>query len=173
MLTLLKCHRHKLSSFYRLLDRYQKPITALAIFTDDKMDYRPQRYDYQCIGTTVTYTFNTYKVIEQDESTLSMHPNPFALVVLTVLKAIQNKNSSDLSLLSLKIDLFKRMYNRKIEKPTMRAMANFLKMYVHFSEPESNRIFKNEIQSITNNNTTMGIEEVILHREKQRALNKA
>jgi hypothetical protein len=41
-------------------------------------------------------------------------------------------------------------------------------MYVHFSKPETSRIFETEIKAITNNITTMGIEELILHREKQK-----
>jgi predicted transposase/invertase (TIGR01784 family) len=158
--------------FYRLLDRYHKPITALAIFTDDKIGYKPNCYDYRFMGTSARYSFNTYKIIEQDETALANHPNPFALVVLTVLKAIKNKKSSDHTLLSLKTELFRTMYSRNMEKSTMRAMANFLKMYVHFSEPESNRIFENEIQLITNDIKTMGIEELILQRAEQKGIEK-
>jgi predicted transposase/invertase (TIGR01784 family) len=156
--------------FYRLLDRYQKPVTALAIFTDDNPVYKPNQYEYQFLGTFQLFQFNTYKVIEQNEGTLAAHPNPFAMVVLTVLLAIKNKKSNDETLLNLKIDLFRRLHERKMEKSMMRALASFLKMYVHFSKPETYRIFDKETQLITSDTTTMGIEELILHREKQKGI---
>lgn len=158
--------------FYRLLDRYHKPITALAIFTDDKSGYKPNSYTYEFLGTYELYRYNTYKVLEQDEIALSAHPNPFALVVLTVLLAIKNKRGNDDALLSLKVDLFRSMYARNMEKSTMRALANFLKMYVHFSKPETDRIFEKEILAITNNIKTMGIEELILQRAEQKGIEK-
>lgn len=154
--------------FYRLLDRYHKQVTALAIFTDEKQGYKPDHYFYEFLGTSQTYRFNTYKVLEQDEEALTAHPNPFALVVLTVLLALKNKKAGDERLMELKIDLFRRMLTRKIEKPAMRALASFLKMYVNFSKPETNRIFETEIKVITHNTTTMGIEELILHRAEQK-----
>jgi len=152
--------------FYRLLDRYQKPVTALAIFTDDTPGYKPDSYNYEFMGTSQLYKFNTCKIWEQDETSLSKDPNPFAMVVLMVLMAIKNKKANDDDLLELKKDLFRRMIARNIDKATMRALATFLKMYVHFSKPESYRIFETEIQTITNNISTMGIEELVLHRTK-------
>jgi predicted transposase YdaD len=110
--------------FYRLFDRYHKPITALAIFTDNNPGFNPRQFDYQFLGTSLSYKFNTYKILEQDEASLADHPNPFALVVLTVLQNIKTKKRSDESLLKLKIDLFRRMYTQNTEKTTMRALAN-------------------------------------------------
>ena len=158
--------------FYRLLDRYQKPVTALAIFTDDNLSYKPDSYHYEFMGTSQTYKFNTYKILEQDEKALSQDTNPFALVVLTVLMAIKNKKTNDDDLLKLKTDLFRSMYARNMDKTSMRALAGFLKMYVHFSKPESYRIFETEIQIITNNNITMGIEELVLQLTEQKGFEK-
>jgi hypothetical protein len=124
------------------------------------------------MGTKQMYTFNTYKILEQDEKALSQDTNPFAIVVLTVLMAIKNKKTNDEDLLKLKTDLFRSMYARNMDKTSMRALAGFLKMYVHFSKPESYRIFDNEIKTITNNNITMGIEELVLHLTEQKGIEK-
>jgi predicted transposase/invertase (TIGR01784 family) len=158
--------------YYRLLDRYNKPVSALAIFTDDNPGYKPNIFSYQFLGTESMYKFNTYKIVEQDETSLALDPNPFALVVLTVLLAIKNKKNSDEGILSLKINLFRMLISRHLEKSTMRALINFLKMYVHFSKPETYLIFENEIKTITGNSTTMGIEELILQRAEQKGIEK-
>lgn len=88
------------------------------------------------------------------------------MVVLTVLAAIKNRKTNDENLIKLKIDLFRRLHESNLDKTTMRALANFLKMYVRFFKPESYRMFKTEIQMITNNKSIMGIEELILQHTK-------
>jgi predicted transposase/invertase (TIGR01784 family) len=159
--------RRMFTYFYRLLDRYNKPVTALAIFTDDKKNFRPNSFEYHFLGTSQVYTFNTYKVIDQDETLLANHSNPFAMVVLTVLLAIKNKKGSDETLINLKLKLFRMLISRQMEKSTMRALLTFLKLYVHFANPDSYRIFEQETLLITNDITTMGIEQLVLKRERQ------
>ena len=158
--------------FYRLLDRYQKPVTALAIFTDDQPGYLPSEYDIEFLGTSVVYRFNIYKVLQQDEAALTNNPNPFALVVLTVLLAIRNKGVADEDLIRLKLDLFRRCISYNMDKGTLRAIVNFLKNYIRFSKPETYLTFEQEIKSITNDNTTMGIEELILDMAKKEGIEK-
>jgi hypothetical protein len=70
--------------------------------------------------------------LDQDEDSLLNQPNPFALVVLTVLLALKNKKGGDDVLLNIKIKMFRLLHSRNMDKQTIRALANFLKMYVHF-----------------------------------------
>lgn len=80
----------------------------------------------------------------------------------------RTQKSSDEVLRTLKINLFRRMYSHNMDKTTMRTLANFLKMYVHFSKPVSNHIFKSAINTINNINTTIVIAELIQHWAKQK-----
>lgn len=162
--------RRMYTYFYRLLDRYGQPVTALAIFTDDKPDYKPDTYTYEFMGTRHTYQYNTYKVIEQNETELLSHDNPFALVVLTALKAIQSKKATEDDLMQLKTDLFRNMILRQMEKSTMHALLSFLKMYIPFSKPESMSIFEHQIMETTSNIQTMGVEQLILQLEKEKGI---
>jgi hypothetical protein len=118
------------------------------------------------MGTAITYQYNTYKVATQDEADLLAHPNPFALVVLTALRAIKAQKATDNDLMYLKIDLFRNLINRQLDKPAMRALANFLKMYLPFAKPENSLTFEQHLETITTNITTMGIEEQILQLKK-------
>ncbi|MCU0376167.1 MAG: hypothetical protein MUF24_12745 [Chitinophagaceae bacterium] len=155
-----------LTYFYRLLDRYKKPVTALAIFTDSKPDYQPDSYNYHFMGTAITYRYNTYKVAVQDEAALLADSNPFAMVVLTALRAIKAQKATDSDLMDLKIDLFRHLINRQLDKAMMRALANFLKMYMPFAKPETSLTFEKNLQTITTNITTMGVEEQILQMKR-------
>ena len=158
--------------FYRLFDKYQKSVTALAIFTDNQPGYMPDRFEYSFMGTTQFYQYNTYKVADQNEADLLANNNPFALVVLTALRAIKAHKATDNDLMALKLDLYRTMISRQIDKTTMRALANFLKMYIPFAKPEISLTFEKQIESITPNITTMGIEELILHITEQKGIEK-
>ncbi len=68
--------------FYRIYDRYQKQITAIAIYTGDKLPSSYDKYEYKFLGTENIYKFNTYKIKSVSEKELLQSSNPFALVVL-------------------------------------------------------------------------------------------
>lgn len=92
--------------FYRILDKYQKQVTAIAIFTDGNKKFHPTSYEYEFLGTKKSFHFNTYKIIEQDEKLLEQDENPFAVVILTVLLAIKKKALDD-DLLKIKMKIFR------------------------------------------------------------------
>ncbi|MGJ1537602.1 hypothetical protein ACR784_21510 [Sphingobacterium multivorum] len=81
--------------FYRIWDRYKVPITAIAILPDENGSYRPEIYRQEFMGTSLRYDFNSYKIMDQEESVLRSNENPFSVIVLTVLLAIKNKKISD------------------------------------------------------------------------------
>ena len=46
--------------YYRIFDRYQQPITAIAIFTGSNGSNMPNRYAYHFLGTSLSYQYNTF-----------------------------------------------------------------------------------------------------------------
>ncbi len=81
--------------FYRVLDKYGRRIYAIALFTDDSPSFHPDHYHYHFHGTELTYRYNTYKILEQDEQLLLTSDNPFALVILAGLYVIRGKRAAD------------------------------------------------------------------------------
>lgn len=153
--------------FYRILDIYEKPITAIAIFTDTNKKFHPKLYVYEKLGTKITYQFNTYQIIEQDEKALARNNNPFAIVILTVLLALKRKKLDDDDLLQLKIQIFRNLHARNIDETKMRGLSTFLNLYMHFAKLETSIKFEQEIQILTENRKTMGLEEMVLDRAKK------
>ena len=68
--------------YYRVKDKEQLPLTAIAIYTDTYVPKNYNRYVENNFGTINTYEFNAYKVIDAVEEDLLVSQNPFALVVL-------------------------------------------------------------------------------------------
>ncbi|MDR0653359.1 MAG: hypothetical protein LBG12_08640 [Synergistaceae bacterium] len=78
--------------FYRLSDRLNDDVTALAIFTGDSMDrgeYRYSRY-----GVNLSFGYNTYHVMNQDIEQLKRDERVFAPVVLAARMMMEAKGES-------------------------------------------------------------------------------
>ena len=153
--------------YYRIFDKYRKPITAFAIFTDDHKSYHPGNYEQSYLGTHVSYQYNTYKIGEQSEVELLGSTNPFGLVILTAKAALKAKKLTDEELLGLKLTIAKALLSSQIAKGKVRSLLNFLRYYVRLENPAINSKFEKEIEVITQTNKTMGIEEFLLDRAKK------
>ncbi|WP_090653314.1 hypothetical protein [Mucilaginibacter sp. OK283] len=163
--------------FYRILDKYQKPIVAYAIFTEANTKERSDHFTLDFMGTSLRYTFNTYKIASQSDEELMASDNPFALVVLTVKAALAGKNIKDTDekdelLFALKLKLAKLLLTRQIAKEKIRVLMNFLKYYVRFENPDINTKFEQEVKNLTERSTTMGIEELLLDRAEKQGIQK-
>ena len=156
----------------RVKDKYRVPVTALAILTDTDRHFRPKIYTEECLGTRASFEFNSYKVLDQDEEALRADPNPFALIILTTLLYLKNKNKGDLELLNIKRDLLKEMLARNLGKKRQRAVLNFLNHFVHFKNEETKHVFEQDFQQITGGKLTMGTEEYLLDKAMNQGIEK-
>jgi len=167
--------RRMFTYFYRILDKYQKPITAYAIFTEAVNAVRPDSFQIKFRGTSLSYIFNTYKISRQDEGALLASNNPFAMVILTAKAALSgrdyfDKKERDGLLLKLKLELARHLLIKQIPKKKIRVLMNFLKYYVRFENPDINIKFEEQMQVLTKKTYTMGIEEQLLDRAKREGL---
>ncbi len=167
--------RRMFTYFYRILDKYQKPITAYAVFTEANTIERPDTFESAFLGTSIRYTFNTYKIARQSETELMASDNPFALVVLIAKAAIQGKDikdgfERDELLLSLKLNLVRQLLLKQIKKDKVRVLMNFLRYYVRFENQDINSKFEQQVEILTERSTTMGIEELLLDRAKKEGI---
>ncbi len=56
--------------FYRMLDKYQKPVTAYAIFTGASRAGKPNSFATNYISTSLGNTLNTYAIAGRDDEEL-------------------------------------------------------------------------------------------------------
>ncbi|GGH67762.1 hypothetical protein HNQ91_001589 [Filimonas zeae] len=152
--------------FYRICDKFHQEITSLAIFTDEDDKYHPDRYEYNCFGTSLLFRFNTYKVKAQDKRLLEESNNPFATVILMVLSTIERRGGDPVQLLESSLALVRRLYEKGFPKEKAGRLLQFIKRYVNFGDSGLLLKFEEEIKAITDNPDNMGIYEQILQMEK-------
>ena len=153
--------------YYRILDQYDKPITAFAIFADTTPGFHPKYYEREFLGTKVYYAYNTYKITDQDDETLKSSNNPFAMAVLSAKLALARPALGDQQLFDNAYDLAKRLLSKKMSKDKISKVMTFLKYYIHFENPEMMTKFGQQISILTGGSTTMGIEEFLLDNAKK------
>ncbi len=148
--------------FYRILDRFDKEVTALAIFTDKQKDFKPDRYKHSFYKTKILYQYRTYKVIEQDREVLLQSNNPFALVILATKIAIEKKKTDDEELMSIKWELARLLFERNYDKKVISSVFRFINFYIRFEKRENYSIFAKQIKSkFQNQRNNMGIVEIL------------
>jgi hypothetical protein len=81
--------------YYRIFDKYDQDIVAIALLTDASKNFRPNMYHRSTHGTELTYKYNIYKFTDQDESELMKSANPFAMAVLAGKYANVTKSDID------------------------------------------------------------------------------
>ena len=156
--------------YYRIWDKHRKPITAFAILTDDCRHFLPSQFEQACLGTSVCFCFNSFKVLDQSEEELEASDNPFAQVVLTTKIALIGKKLSVDELYRLKIDLAKRLLSRDIPKWKIGKLMEFLKFYVRLGNDKMDGKLDLEIDSVVNqSHIPMTFEEAILHIVREEA----
>jgi hypothetical protein len=148
--------------FYRCLDKYRRPIAAIALFTGRDARQMPGNYEYAFLDTRLHYQYNTLCILDYADKELEASDNPFAWVVLAAKKALLQGKDLDNKLLKGKLFIFRKLYERGIfEKQKLQAILIFLNNYVRFENPEYNRNFNHEIDKITGKNNTMDIFEQV------------
>ena len=153
--------------YYRILDKYDKEITALAILTDKNQSFHPMVYKKEFLDTFVLYKFKTYKALDADIQELEKSNNPFASVIEVVQTAFKKGRIADKTLFNLKIELVRKLLKKNFQKDKIRILLKFMKLYIRFENKEFNNTFEQKLDEINNRNTTMGLEEFVLDRERR------
>lgn len=97
----------------RAYHRYNGPVVSLAVLTDERSDWRPDRFEYGAWGSSTSLCFPTAKLIDWRgrEGELAASTNPFAQVVLAHLHALATRRDAE-NRYRYKLDLVKGLYER-------------------------------------------------------------
>ena len=98
---------------YRLSDRYNIPIASLAVLGDERTSWRPNHYQTEIWGCSVTFQFPIIKLLDygQNWQALEEDRNPFAVVVMAHLKAQETRRDSQ-QRKQWKFNLTRRLYEQ-------------------------------------------------------------
>ncbi len=154
---------------YRIRDKYQHPVTGLAIYTDWNRKYHYTQFAETFLGTEVIYRFNTYVLRDHTPKILAQDANPFAAVMEAAWQHFGKKKTDD-QLYSSKLDLIKRLLKRKVSREKIVNIINFIKYFAPFTNSENLFKFEQDLNQLIKADKPMGIEEAILEEVKQQGI---
>ncbi|KAA6438743.1 hypothetical protein FEM33_15925 [Dyadobacter flavalbus] len=161
--------------FYRIYDRYNVPITALAVFTGTMpVDTSSTAFQYSYMDTSLDYKFRIYHILEHSEQQLLAMDNPFSLIVLAAQKALIADKVPQHELAEHRLTIAKALIkSKRYDNEQIRRFLFFLKTFIFIDNTEINRNFDKQIASLTGNEIAMGIIETIKMITKEETLEES
>jgi hypothetical protein len=153
--------------FYRILDRYRKPVSAVAIFTSGDWQKMPYRYEYACRNTNLVYQYQTLSIHSYTYEQLQNSNNPFVIVLMAARAAVLEGKVPDTFLMQKKLLIAKELLQKNIPIKKVRAIFAFLNNYVRFEDPKLNRIFTQQVDELDHKNYNMGIIEYLQQEARE------
>lgn len=135
--------------YYRIFDKFNKKIVALAVYTDSNSKFNPAEYKDSFYGTEIIYKFNTYKVLDQKDKKefLKNNANPFALVILSSLYYLESKKDDD-KRYNFKIELTKLLLEKGYKKKDVWDLFDFIDVLMSFSNDKLEKKYYKEIEDM-------------------------
>ena len=156
--------------YYRILDRYNKPVTAVVIYTDTNRAYHATAYRTNFLGTEQIYRFQSFILIDHTAEELRASGNPFGFALEAARNALDPGSKDDQQLLVSKLDMMRHLLSCGLSKAKIRRLYNFINTYVSFQNLENKLKFEEEVRKITKSREPMGIEEAILKEVREQSL---
>ncbi len=156
--------------FYRIYDRYEVPITALAVFTGGQ-PAGISTFQYRYLDTSLHYSYKVYHILEHTEEQLLAMDNPFGLIVLAAQKALTANKIPENELAEQRLTIARALIkSKKYDNEQIRRFLYFLKTFIHIDNPEININFDKQISFLTEDHSAMGIIETIKLIAREEAL---
>ena len=98
---------------YRIYERFKIPVTSIAVLADDQPNWRPEGFRYGMWGCRMELDYLKIKLLDYKDkwSYLENSDNPFAIVVMAHLKALESRKDNSLRQ-QWKIELTKFLYQK-------------------------------------------------------------
>ncbi len=153
--------------FYRIRDHYPgKKVAAVAIFTGEDGERMPGQCTYEYEDTQLIYRYRTVAVKSFADEDLENSLNPFAQVIIAARLRLLEETVPEDELLYFKVLAAKKLFEKGFEARKVRAIFNFLRNYVLFEKPETNRNLDTRIKQSHKYND-MNTDELIKMTERE------
>ena len=128
---------------YRLYDRYRRRVASLAILGDERPGWRPTQFGYELWGCEVGLRFPTVKLLDYRArwSELEASRNPFAVVVMAHLKALETQ-ADVTARKAAKWQLLRRLYEQGYARVDILNLFRFIDWVLGLPEEQEEALWQ-------------------------------
>ncbi len=113
--------------FYRIYDQYKRDIASIAVLADRDINWRPNSYHRKIWDSEITRNYKVIKIMDykSKETELKNSNNPFAMVILLQLAALETR-PDDKKRLMTKLEFFRSLYKQGWDRKKVYFVYRFL-----------------------------------------------
>jgi predicted transposase/invertase (TIGR01784 family) len=120
--------------FYRIYDRYQEKIVAIAVHTSPIKSAIPERFLYEYLGTQLHYSYRNYQTEAFPDEELEQSDNLFSKIVLAA-KALHQTKDEDHQRYLFKRKLMRELIrNQNYPRTAVQAVFHFIDYLLQLPE---------------------------------------
>ncbi|MGE4519255.1 MAG: hypothetical protein AB7E04_07105 [Desulfobacteraceae bacterium] len=136
---------------YRIFDKYDIPVTSIAILADENKNWNPKAFKYGMWGSNMGLDYLKSKLLDYKDkwSYLETIKNPFAMVVMAHLKALETKKDSSLRK-QWKLELTKLLYEKGYSRKEVFNLFRFIDWILMLPQ-KLNKIYYEEVKDLGGN----------------------
>jgi hypothetical protein len=133
---------------YRIFDRYNRQVVSLAVLTDDRLNWRPDRFAYDLWGCGLDFHFPVVKLLDfaGRETVLEASDNPFALITRAQLAVLQTRQDPATRHAG-KIRLIRELYDRGMSRDDVLQLFRLIDWMMELPEALG-ELFDREVERI-------------------------
>jgi hypothetical protein len=162
----------KVVESFCIQDRFNRPVTALVIYTATDRRYHISEYRSSFFGTQIIYRFPTFILMDHSPEQLRRSDRLFALVLEIARRDLDRRKKDDRELLEVKLELVRHLFQQGMPKGKVRHLLDFIGQYIRFEKNQFLHKFEEELQVITKSKQPMGIREAILQEAEEQGIEK-
>ena len=134
--------------YYRIFDRYERPVMSVAILGDEQANWRPGTFEQELWGCRVELRYPVVKLLDWQErdAELAASANPFAVVVRAYLAA-QATTGTMAARGRAKLGLIRGLYEQGLDRAQILELFRLIDWLVALP-PEQERALRREIEQI-------------------------
>jgi hypothetical protein len=142
--------------FYRIKDKYNRQVTAFALFTYARKSY-PTAYEYEFMGTKLRYEYRSFSILELAKKERSPK-NIFGYLIEIACAEKLSKNEKILQ--KDLLDIIRRLDKNDISIADFKFLLHFVEGYIKWQKGDFFSIFEKEIDLIIKPSKSMGLQEL-------------
>jgi len=131
--------------FYRIFERYGKPVVSIAILTGEASGTADGRYEQKAFGSGVEFWYLAFNLMAYDREKLEQDENPMAVVVLAAQERERLRRRR--KRFNAKWYLIRRLYEKGFSQKEIVALFDFIDWVIPVSKEEEDRL-RQEIKNL-------------------------
>lgn len=140
--------------FYRIYDRHQEKIVAIAVHTSPSKNAIPDRFTYDYLGTQLHYMYRNYQTEAYSDEELEQSDNIFSKIVLAAKALYQTKDEEHQRYLFKRKLMRELIRNQNYTRTAVQAVFHFIDYLLQLPDAYTKQLSE-EIRSMIRKETEL------------------